>query len=84
MNKSYDSIIGNLIVGLHDLRQIVEEHEPSKVGCVCEIQDLLSELDYYMAYGEEEVETTIGGVDFSESINGLKVIGSIRRSIELK
>jgi hypothetical protein len=84
MNKSYDSIIGSLIINLSDLREFVEEHEPSKVGCVCEIQDLLSELDSYMAYGEEEVETTIGGVDFSESINGLKVIGSIKRSIELK
>jgi len=84
MTKSYDYIIENLIGGLYELRKFVEEHEPSKVGRVCEIQDLLSELDSYMAYGEEEVETTIGGVDFSESINGLKVIGSIKRSIELK
>jgi len=53
MTKSYDSVIGSLIINLSDLRQIVEEHEPSKVGCVCEIQDLLRELDSYMAYGEE-------------------------------
>jgi hypothetical protein len=57
MTKSYDSVIGSLIINLSDLRQIVEEHEPSKVGRVCEIQDLLSELDSYMAYGEESEES---------------------------
>ena len=57
MTKSYDSIIGSVLNSLSDLRQFVEEHEPSKVGRVCEIQDLLSELDSYMAYGEESEES---------------------------
>lgn len=80
MTKSYDSIIGDVICGLHELREFVEEHEPSKIQQVKEIVEKLETLDHYMAYGEEEVETTIAGVDFSDSINGLKVIGSIRRT----
>jgi hypothetical protein len=53
MNKSYDSIIGSLIQNLSDLREFVEEHEPSKVKAIDAIQYLFDNLDYYMAYGEE-------------------------------
>jgi len=53
MTKSYDSIIGNLIWTLGELREFVEEHESSKVSQVKEIQELVDNLDYYMAYGVE-------------------------------
>ena len=53
MTKSYDSIIGNLIWTLGELREFVEEHESSRVAEVREIQERLDRLDYYMAYGVE-------------------------------
>ena len=53
MTRTYDSIIGSLIINLSDLRQFVEEHESSKVAEVREIQERLEHLDYYMAYGVE-------------------------------
>ena len=53
MTKSYDSIIGDLIWTLGELREFVEEHESSRVAEVREIQERLERLDYYMAYGEE-------------------------------
>lgn len=53
MTESYDSIIGSLIINLSDLRQFVEENEPSKVSQVKELQEKVEILDYYMAYGVE-------------------------------
>lgn len=78
MNKSYDSIIGSLIINLSDLREFVEEHEPSKVAQVREIQEKFEILDYYMAYGEEPeplmTRGVIAGVDFTESLTLLEDI----------
>lgn len=53
MTRTYDSIIGDLIWTLGELREFVEEHESSRAAEVREIQERLERLDYYMAYGEE-------------------------------
>jgi hypothetical protein len=78
MTKSYDSIIGSLITNLSDLRQLVEEHEPSKVAQVRELQEKLETLDYYMAYGEEPeplmTRGVIVGVDFTDSLEILETL----------
>ena len=77
MTKSYDSIIGNVICGLVDLRQFVEENEipPFYIDQVREIQQKLETLDYYMAYGEEPTpSSTIAGVDFSDSLSQLETL----------
>jgi len=78
MTKSYDSIIGSLITNLSDLRQLVEEHEPSKVAQVRELQQKLETLDYYMAYGEEPeplmTRGVIVGVDFTDSLEILETL----------
>ena len=69
----YDSIIGDVISGLIELRRYIIEHEPSKVEQVKEIQEKIKALDYYMAYGEEPTpSSTIAGVDFSESLSQLE------------
>jgi len=78
MTKSYDSIIGSLLTNLSDLRQFVEENEPSRAGTVRAIQQEIETLDYYMAYGEEPeplvTETVIAGVDFSETLSQLETL----------
>jgi hypothetical protein len=78
MTKSYDSIIGNLIWTLGELREFVEENVPSKVGQVKELQEKLEILDYYMAYGEEPeplmTRGVIVGVDFTDSLEILETL----------
>ena len=54
MNKTYDSIITNVLCGLFDLNKFVKKHEPSKVKQVKEIVEKLEILDYYMTWGEEK------------------------------
>ena len=75
MNKSYDSIIGDVICGLIELRRYVLDYEPSKVEQVKELEQKLEALDYYMAYGEEPTpSSTIAGVDFSDSLSQLETL----------
>jgi len=73
MNKSYDSIIGDVICGLIELRRYVLDYEPSKVEQVKEIVEKIEILDYYMAYGEEPTSSpTIAGVDFTDPLKQLE------------
>jgi len=78
MTKSYDSIIGNLIWTLGELREFVEENVPSKASQVRELQQKLETLDYYMAYGEEPeplmTRGVIAGVDFTDSLEILETL----------
>jgi len=78
MTKSYDSIIGNLIWTLGELREFVEENVPSKASQVKELQEKLEILDYYMAYGEEPeplmTRGVIAGVDFTDSLEILETL----------
>ena len=78
MTRTYDSIIGDLIWNLGELREFVEEHESSKVAEVREIQERIELLDYYMAYGEEPeplmTRGVIAGVDFTESLDILETL----------
>jgi len=78
MTKSYDSIIGNLIWTLGELREFVEENVPSKASQVKELQEKLEILDYYMAYGEEPeplmTRGVICGVDFTDSLEILETL----------
>ena len=78
MTRTYDSIIGDLIWTLGELREFVEEHESSKASEVREIQERLERLDYYMAYGEESeslmTRGVIAGVDFTESLDILETL----------
>jgi hypothetical protein len=80
MTKSYDSIIGDLIWNLGELREFVEENEiPSfYIDQVREIQERLETLDYYMAYGEEPeplmTRGVIVGVDFTDSLEILETL----------
>ena len=78
MTKSYDSIIGNLIWTLGELREFVEENVPSKASQVRELQQKLETLDYYMAYGEEPeplmTRGVIVGVDFTDSLEILETL----------
>jgi len=81
MNKSYDSIIGNLIWTLGELREFVEENVPSKVIQVEMIQEALEKLDYYMAYGEEPTQgidlTQINPMDLAFTVEELEALKKI-------
>jgi len=85
MTKSYDSIIGSVLNSLSDLRQFVEENEPSRAGTVRAIQQEIQLLDYYMAYGEEPeplvTREPIAGLDWMDSLSILDDL-SIRNPLK--
>lgn len=53
--ENYDEIIGKVITSIHKLRSYALKNEPQKAGEINEIIQRITDLDYFMAYGEERL-----------------------------